>query len=175
MNRKKRLFPITSVALVSLLLGISHTAALSPSSDCRVRFKVVLATQHSAIDEARDFVIRDEESWCDFWYEVHAWIYPRPECPSDAVDFSKEVVIVSALGPRPNSCYGNAITQIDYTELSAGRRRRRDRLIVHVEDVIPEPSCLCFCVVVHPVYVVKVKKPVTDVSFVHHEKILECD
>ena len=174
MNKRKRLLEIISITAVSLFLGAFCATALNTRSECRVRFEVVLVTQHSGIEEARDFIIRDKDTWCEFWDEVHAWIDPRPECPSDAIDFRKEVALVSTLGPRPNSCYGNAITRIDYTERTDGRRSRAV-FTVHVDDVVPEPSCLCLCVIVHPVYVVKVKRPVTDVRFVHHEKILECD
>ena len=160
MNGRKRLLGVISVTVTSLFLGGLPATALDSRPECQIRFDVVLATQHSAIEDARDFVIRDKESWCEFWDEVHAWIDPSPECPSDAIDFGKEVAIVSTLGPQPNSCYGNAITRIEYSERPDGPRRG-GVFTVHVDDVVPEPSCLCLSVIVHPVYVVKVKEPVT--------------
>jgi hypothetical protein len=178
--RGKR-FPLIVVVLLMTALFFSLRASYSGhqtvESRCNVPFEFVMAEHQSGIAQGRDFVIRDEEEWCRFWDEVYSFLYPPPECNTELIDFTEEVAIISALGTRPNSCYANAITCIEDRVLTAVSKisKKGGVMTVYVEEIIPGFNCHCLFSIVKPVYVVKVKKPVTNVRFVHYETIMDCE
>jgi hypothetical protein len=63
------------------------------SEDSRYSF-IALA---SGLPHDTSFVIRDEKSWSDFWNELTR--SGSPGAPLPEVDFSREQVLVAALGP----------------------------------------------------------------------------
>ena len=122
----------------------------------------------SGVTDAKDFVIRNENQWCEFWDELYGRIFPQPPCDTSLVDFNKEVVIVTALGDRPNTCYGVSIYCMDSDNPGESKIR------VFVRDVVPGPGCACGQAIVYPVHVVKVEKPVGQVEFLHETSVLDC-
>ncbi|HOZ08908.1 MAG TPA: hypothetical protein PKW75_11535, partial [candidate division Zixibacteria bacterium] len=118
-----------------LTSAIVLAAALTTlrAADCDTTgFETAVQTQQSGITEARDFVIATDSAWAAFWNQVHSLQIPVPERP--AVDFSKRVVLVTAMGRRPNGCYNTEITQIE--DKSDGRR------VICVTDFSPAPEVM---------------------------------
>ncbi|HPI32155.1 MAG TPA: hypothetical protein PLR32_02490, partial [candidate division Zixibacteria bacterium] len=130
-----------------LTSAIVLAAALTTlrAADCDTTgFETAVQTQQSGITEARDFVIATDSAWAAFWNQVHSLQIPVPERP--AVDFSKRVVLVTAMGRRPNGCYNTEITQIE--DKSDGRR------VICVTDFSPAPEVMCLEAIVTPAHAV---------------------
>jgi hypothetical protein len=158
-----------SLLIVVLCFVPFATTPAAPTCEGDVGFEEVLSRSlGSGITEPVDRIIRNEHQWCGFWGELHSRISPAPPCDTSLVDFSEEVAIVTALGPRGNTCYGVRVTCID----TAGGKT--SALSVFVQDIVPGPDCACGWAIVYPVHVVKVDKPVSQLSFRHETAVLDC-
>jgi len=113
-------------------------------------------------------VIENETEWCRFWEESYGCRSAPPACDTGLVDFQREVAIVAAPGSAPNGCHGVGIDCIH----AAGDS---DDVLVFVEHSSPAANCICPAVIVTPVHVVKVARPVGQVRFEHEATVLDCD
>jgi hypothetical protein len=162
--REMKMFKILPFTILFLVLLVPLGRADDP--DCNVDFETVIKAQNTAIFQASDFVITNEDDWCDFWDQVYFLRYPPPPCDLTLVDFETEVVIVTALGTKPNGCYNVEIVCIEGDE--------ENNLTVYVRDVVPGPRCFCPMMMVSPVHAVKVARPIGDVEYTHSTTILRC-
>jgi hypothetical protein len=118
-------------------------------------------TAYSGIGESLRMVIRDRDAWRDIWKEIHSpkgygsgtELPPLPE-----IDFSREMVVVAALGARPSSGYSIIVDRA---------YERDDRLEIAVRTTSPGKGCMALAVVTAPVDVVRLPK--TDRSVVFRE------
>ncbi|GAC1682490.1 MAG: hypothetical protein NVS9B3_00110 [Gemmatimonadaceae bacterium] len=85
---------------------------------------------NSGIQERTRLVIRDQPSWTAFWARAAGRVSPTP--PPLAVDFSREMVIVAAMGSRPTGGYSIGIDGV----YDGGAR-----LYVAVRETSPGASC----------------------------------
>ncbi len=114
---------------------------------------------HTGIREARRLVIRDANSWDQFWSELA--VGDRPD-----VDFTRDVVVAVAAGQRSTGGHEIAVdrvTQID------------GELSVEVVERTPGPNCITTASLTQPVDVVVV--PSADArswSFVERKEISGC-
>lgn len=83
-------------------------------------------------EPALQAVIRDTCAWESLWNEHVSIMLPHP--PAPWVDFDQDVVVAVVSGPRPNGCYGLAITRI------ADRDGVR---VIHVVEGVPCPDDAC--------------------------------
>ena len=135
---------------------------------CNKPFETVIGAGVSGVRDAQRRVIETEAEWCSFWSEVHAFLLPSPPCDLMGVDFSREAVLIVALGPRPNSCYG---VHVDSVHGGVGS----DNRVVRYRETTPGPDCACAMVITHPYHAVKVDKPVGRVRFVGENATYSCD
>jgi hypothetical protein len=97
------------------VLGALATACYAPAAATQVRSiaeplpltrfrsdSVAFATFSGVIDSTR-VVIRDRTRWREYWARIHRPFVPPPREPE--IDFSREMVIVAALGRRPSLGY----------------------------------------------------------------------
>ncbi len=113
----------------------------------------------TGIGEARRLVIRDANTWAEFWSELG--VGDRP-----AVDFTRNVVVAVATGQRPTGGYEVAIDRVTQTD---------GELTVEVVERTPGPNCMTTASLTQPVDVVVV--PVTDArgwSFMERKEIRGC-
>jgi hypothetical protein len=114
-------------------------------------------------DKALRLVIKNQDQYNEFWKQFTApvlpgnWIPPLPE-----IDFSKEMLIVSANGERPSSGYW---TIIDGACEAGGQV---EIFISNVEDVCGG----AFGVVTYPADAVRI--PRTDLPVVFRESQISC-
>jgi len=89
-------------------------------------------TNNSAIWDSLRVVIRDTEAWRKIW----EWIHHNPGQqfpPLPEIDFSREMVVVAALGGRPTGGYGIIVDRA---------YERDNRLEIIVRSQTPGKTCI---------------------------------
>jgi PrcB C-terminal len=124
-----------SLALMCMV-GVLQTTGASP-----VAFTTLARGQQSAIDDAREVVVRDAAGWKKLWTE-HA-----PEQPVPAVDFSRSSVVGVFLGTRPTGGHAVEITAIE---------RDADAAVVVYRETKPGPDAIVTQVLTSPFHLVRV-------------------
>lgn len=113
----------------------------------------------TGIGESRRLVIRDANTWAEFWSELGTG--ERPE-----VDFTKAIVVAVAAGQRPSGGYEIAIDRVGQAD---------GELTVEVVETTPGPNCITSSSLTQPVDVVVV--PVVALrswSFVERKEVRGC-
>lgn len=113
----------------------------------------------TGIGESRRLVIRDANSWAEFWSELGTG--DRPD-----VDFTKAVVVAVAAGQRPSGGYEIAVDHVTQAD---------GELTVQVVETTPGPNCMSASSPTQPVDVVVV--PVVaprSWSFVERKEVRGC-
>jgi hypothetical protein len=116
-------------------------------------------------------VVRDREVWVDVWKRIH-WLdpyrgpYPEPP-PLPEIDFSREMVVVAAMGRRPSSAYAVVID-------SAHAYERNYRLEIIVRSVENRKGCAAFAVMTAPIDIVRLPKTDRSVIFRETEVVPDC-
>jgi len=105
-------------------------------------------------------LIKDAASWASAWDQIAGNVSPLPPLP--AVDFSTEMVIVLAMGSKPSSGYGIAI--------SAVARDQTGALFVTVTETSPAAKdCGQLTVITSPVDFVIIPRSDANVSVVSQQ------
>jgi hypothetical protein len=115
-------------------------------------------------------VVRDRDAWLDVWKRIHRFDpnrgpYPEPP-PLPEIDFSREMLIVAAMGARPTSGYAIIIE-------GAYAYDRNYRLEVVVRSV-ENRNCGAFQVMTAPVDIVRLPKTERAVVFREVEVVPDC-
>jgi len=109
-------------------------------------------------------VIRNREEFIDFWKRLHAPVSPGGfVLPLPAIDFSKEMIVVAAMGVRPTSGYSILIDGACEVDGQV------EVFVSSVEDV----SCVgVFTTLTYPADAVRL--PRSDLPVVFRETQLSC-
>ncbi|NIM97774.1 MAG: hypothetical protein GTO24_06750 [candidate division Zixibacteria bacterium] len=148
-----RRITLVLVAGLALILAGSAIYALN----CNVSFSSVLRMDASGYCQANDWVIDNQTDFCSFWNQANVIRLPPPPCPE--IDFSTYVVIVTAMGTRPNGCYG--------TEIYCIEEDQKGNYTVYVKDYYPRKGWFCTQMIVCPLHAVKAPIPRGTVTFQH--------
>lgn len=152
------------------IFSVAGPSAGDPACRDDVPFDRVLSASATPFEfqEPGDLVIRTEKQWCEFWARTHGTRAVPLPCDLGVADFRHEVILATAIGSRPNGCFGVAISCIETS-------RGRGALRVFIRDREPGSSCICTQALISPVHAVVVDKPVGRVEFVHESSVLQCD
>ena len=124
----------------------------------------------SGIWDQLRLVVRDREAWVDVWkriHRLHPYRGPSPEPPPlPEIDFSREMVMVAAMGRRPSSGYAIIIDRAYVYE-------RNYRLEVVVRSV-ENRKCGGFAIMTAPVDIVRLSRTDRTVIFRETEVVPEC-
>lgn len=158
------------LSLVLFLISIPGLQVLRATQEVAYQGKPVLITpmgpkrsgprtsfSGSIIKDPFRVVVRDRDTWLDVWkriYQVVPSNGPYPELPE--IDFSREMVVVAAMGQQPTSGYAIVID---------GAYERNDRLEVVVKSVITLKCFGAFTVVTSPIDIVRLPKIERPVVF----------
>jgi protease stability complex PrcB-like protein len=110
-------------------------------------------TEQSGMTDSARLVIRDASVWAETWARIST---VRPAPPLPAVDFTREMVIVAALGTRPSGGYGIVVESAS---------RENGSLYVAIRSESPGTSCLSSAVLTAPVDVARVPRSDEQVQF----------
>jgi hypothetical protein len=123
----------------------------------------------SSISDHLRLVVRDREMWAEVWKRIYRFgpNWPNPQMPPlPEIDFSREMVIVAAMGRRPSSGYAIIID-------GAYAYERNYRLEVVVRSV-ENRNCGGFAIMTAPVDIVRLSKTDRTVIFRETEVVPEC-
>ena len=138
-----------------------------PSGGVAVEFDPVVEVISMVIggpQEPTRSVLRDEQSWLEFWRALTAVVSPAPEPPT--VDFTADMVLVAAMGRRATGGFAVSVEGV-YTSDGA--------LYVDVLERSPGVGCLSAQVITTPVTAVRVRVHDGSVQFVTREQSGPCD
>lgn len=119
----------------------------------------------SRIDAAQNFVVRERDEWVRTWGMLYqagptSLLPPLPD-----VDFSREMVVVSALGSRPSSGYEVVFT---------GASEADGVVTMELETKAPGPRCVTLTVITAPVDLARVPRRTGQVLFRPTPTVVNC-
>lgn len=165
----KKILVLMALACIGIAAAaLAAIPGLPPPCYGDIAFDEVMYVKYSGYKHIRDFAIRDEAAWCDFWDQVFSNRYPAPACDASLIDFSQETAIVSAIGWRPNGCYSGRIHCLHSAEHG---KWNVDALVL---ERVPGLNCDCTQAIVTPVHVVKVNRKIGKVTGYHQTLELYC-
>ena len=164
--RLQTTFPLTFVIIAAL--GCSASLDGTPPTGTRVdvhrlRTDAAAFSYFSSLQQPQRLVIRDAASWHTAWASI--WPNGAPIAAPPTVDFTREMVVLGALGMRPSS--GFAIRFDSAATTDSG-------LIVWVATIAPGPHCGTATVLTQPVDIATLVRVDGDVHFVDVPTVIDC-
>lgn len=147
---------LVSVALSLAACGANPTGPDEPLSVVRFGPEAGSFTYFSGLSQPQQLVIRDKAAWEQIWTAIWRTRSPQPSPPE--IDFSREMIVVAAMGAQNTSGYG---VFIESASAGPGGINFRIRL------VSPASGCGLLQVVTQPVDIARVTR--RDGPGVFHE------
>ena len=122
----------------------------------------VLSTQTSGFTEPMEMVLRDEQALAGAWSTAHLGL---PGNPPPSVEFSRESVVLLAIGERNTAGHG---ARLD------GIAREADRAVVRYTVTAPGPDCMTAQMMTSPAVAYRVPRMPQDVRFERSEARVPC-
>jgi hypothetical protein len=120
-------------------------------------------TTYSGIPDSTRLVVRDTLAWLSTWRQINRPFLPPPAPP--AIDFTREMVVVAALGNRPSEGYD--VVFEDAVEDSVG-------LEIGVRVVTPAGGCPVNASVTQPVDLARIPASARPVRFRQRNVVVPC-
>jgi hypothetical protein len=117
----------------------------------------------SAIREPRTLVVRSQAEWVGQWARITANRGPLPAAP--AVDWSREMLLMAAMGSRPTGGYAITIDRVIETSRT---------LDVYIVRSSPGSRCGVTAALTSPVDIVRVARSNKDVRWYPRDVVNEC-
>ncbi|MEW5929598.1 MAG: protease complex subunit PrcB family protein [Gemmatimonadota bacterium] len=108
-------------------------------------------------------VVRSEAEWRTVWARLHESVMPQPPVP--AIDFSRETVLVAALGQRSSGGFSILVDSV----YDAGSTLR-----AVVRRSSPGAGCTVTAALTQPVDVVRIPAGGRGVGFVDRDEVRDC-
>ena len=134
-----------------------------PVNAVDIETEEILSSAWSGVSDHRRTVIRSSPEWLALWEEAHATVIPRPDPPE--VDFTREMVLVAAMGGRPTGGYSISIPTV---------KREGGEAYAVVETVSPGPTCFTTQAFTAPVVALRVPLLEGPVHWIESETRREC-
>jgi len=167
------------LSLVLFLISIPGLQVLRATQEVAYQGKPVPITQlgpkrsgprtsfsGSIIKDPFRVVVRDRDTWLDVWKRIYQVVPSNgayPELPE--IDFSREMVVVAAMGQQPSSGYAIIID---------GAYERDDRLEVVVKSVLNVKCGAVLTVETSPIDIGRLPKIERPVVFHDIEVVPDC-
>jgi hypothetical protein len=118
----------------------------------------------SGLDKPARIVVRDDVTWRALWSQIYLGSAPVPPLP--AIDFSREMIVVVALGSRSTGGYG-----ILLEDASADAK---DGTAIAVRSMSPGPGCGVTLAFTQPVDIARLPLRQGEVRFVERAQVFDC-
>ena len=153
----------------SAMVAAGCSNATAPDTTATVVPLVRLGSQPFAFENNSDFpnaereVIRDVAAWSRAWASIYKNKGTKPPLPD--IDFTKEMIVLVALGARPTGGYDILLT---------GATRDSDAITVTLESTSPGSGCGVTLSMTHPVDVARIPRSTTYVQFSEKAIVRNC-
>ena len=156
--------PLLSVTLALVALAACGGTVVGPDTD--VPFRTIGDGYYGAYAQQGALVIRDASTWAE--------VLPKLDlrspgggigAPVPAIDFSKEMVIVVALGQRPSGGFSVRVQQILGTS---------SELVVKAAEERPGPTCAVTLAITRPLAVVALTNDPRPVRLEWTQAVHDC-
>lgn len=124
--------------------------------------RTLLHEHSSGMSDSARRVITDQGTWSAAWSTVYARQGPPPALP--AVDFTREMVVLVAMGTRSSGGY---TIQVDSV-------RADSVLTIFVRSTSPGPQCGAIAALTEPVHAVAIRRSGLAPRFVEQRQIQSC-
>ena len=118
----------------------------------------------SGFRQRANLVVTDADTWSDVWATGQAAVEPKE--PAPGIGFGEDGVIVAALGASPNTAFAIAIDSIEFFASS--------QKVYVTRSTIEGPACSFAAVVTNPVHMVRVPRPLNNVTFEEKTVVRSC-
>ena len=167
MNKRVRLVAV----LVSFVAAACTHPEATPSPGARgelvpivrLRAEPYSFAYYSGLDKPERIVVRDPDSWQALWVRINGTLLPVP--PAPAVDFSREMLVVVALGARSTGGYGILVDAANESD-NAG-------IAVTVRSISPK-NCITTQAFTQPIDIARLARRDGPVSFIEHSEVHVC-
>jgi hypothetical protein len=129
----------------------------------RLRAEPYSFTYVSGFDQPARLVVRDAATWQAVWNQVFLRELPVPPLP--AIDFSREMIVVAALGSRSTG---------GYSVLLDGAAEAADGTAIAVNSISPGARCVVTTAFSQPVDIARLPLRQGAVSFVERSHVDDC-
>lgn len=125
---------------------------------------IVSDGSYSAMEEAQQLLITDEEAYYTLWANIHQNQMPAPKPPR--VDFSANMVVASFMGMKTSGGYSTSLSKaVMHNEL----------VYFLVQETLPGPGCLTTSSITYPYFLAMIdKKPVSGHHFIIARDTTNC-
>ena len=157
------------VLLVGAALGVGCSSSVAPGEPdravplVRLRPEPYSLTSSSGLDQAERMVLRDEVAWREVWAAIWRRHSPEPSLPE--VDFSREMLVVVALGQRAS---GGFRILVDSAFMGV------EELVIRVRTIAPGPRCVTTAALTQPVDVARLPRMELAVRFRDQPEVHDC-
>lgn len=140
-----------------------QSPAPSAAADGAVPIERLASLGNGGLVDSTRQVVRTAGEWAAVWQRMHGHITPQPALP--AVDFTRSLVLVAAMGTRPSGGFTIAVDSVV---------RRGGGLVAHVTSTVPGASCMTTAALTQPVAAVRVDATAAEVTFQERQAVREC-
>ena len=158
---------IVALVLVAVACSSSEISTSPPGTAIpivRLRSDPYSFAFYSGITAPARLVVRDAVTWQAAWAQINRGVSPVSPAPS--IDFSREMVIVAALGTRGSSGYDVLIDGA--TEADAGGAA------IAIRSTSPGVGCASLTVLTQPVDIARMPIRNGAVTFVERSSVTNC-
>lgn len=156
------------VLLCALLLAAcsspSGPDASQPLTVTRLRSGTLSFSYNSGLTESQRLVVRDQATWQQVWNDIYKFTFPAPALP--AIDFTRDMVIVAALGQKPTGGYSIFID---------GATETANRVTINIRAVSPGPGCAVTLALTNPVDIARITRRDATVAFAETATTQNCN
>lgn len=117
----------------------------------------------SGIEERERMVVRTDAEWRAVWTRLTSFLAPTPPVP--AVDFTKDMIVLAAMGTRPSGGFGIHIREA---------AQDANAVYVVVEERSPGDDCVTIAVMTAPVAAVRVPRSDRPVRWIERTTVEPC-
>jgi PrcB C-terminal len=168
-GRMMRFLGIAGVCVLGVGAGCSGSDLTQPSGPSlpivRLASQSYPFAYYSGLDQPARLVVRDAATWQAVWNQIDGG--QSPVAPPPSVDFSRDMIVMAALGVRGTGGYGILI--------SGASERSSDGIAVIVDSSSPAANCVVTESLTQPVDIARVPRREGAVTFVERSHETNCE
>jgi hypothetical protein len=165
MNKSVKLYTVALTVLCACSKSeVTATLTGEPIQITRLRSEPYSFTFVSGMDRPARLVIRDANSWQAIWTQIN--LGSSPLSPPPSIDFSREMVVVAALGAHSAGGYSILVDGASVVD-STGTA-------VAIRSVSPGPDCIVTDAFTQPVDIARMQVRSGPVTFVERSEVASC-